>query len=184
MKRAIQVAIGLAVAIAATALGVYVASLSSGKTVGGLPFSHKTSPKPLPALTFQDANGRPRALEDFRGKLVVLNIWATWCAPCREEMPALDRLQAQLGGKDFEVLALSIDQTGTDRVRTFFAETGIKTLSIHIDPTARAGFTLGAVGIPTTLLVDPAGREIGRHTGIAKWDSPEVVASLRAQLPK
>lgn len=184
MKRGMQLAIGAAVAIAATALGVHVASLPPGKTVGGLPFSHKTSPKPLPALTFQNATGQPRSLADYRGKLVVLNIWATWCAPCREEMPALDRLQAQLGGKNFEVLALSIDQTGTDRVRTFFTETGIKTLSINIDPTARAGFTLGAIGIPTTLLIDSSGQEVGRHTGIAKWDSPEIVASLRARLPK
>ena len=112
----------------------------------------------------------------------MLNLWATWCPPCREEMPALDRLQAQLGGKDFEVLALSIDQNGTDKVRGFFDEIGIKSLQIHIDPSARAGFTLAVPGFPTTLLIDRSGREIGRHTGIAKWDSPEIVAEMRRRM--
>lgn len=175
-------AIGVAVAIVATALGIYAASLPSGKVVGGTPFSRETTPKPLPVLIFQDATEQPRSLADFRGKLVVLNIWATWCAPCREEMPALDRLHTKLRVKDFEVLALSIDQQGTGQVRKFFTEAGIRNLSIYTDPTARAGFTLGALGIPTTLLVDQSGREVGRHTGIAKWDSPEIVGNLRHRL--
>lgn len=175
-------AIGAAVAIAATALGVYVTSLPSQVKVGGAPFAQETAPKPIPALIFQDAAGKPHSLAEFHGKLVVLNLWATWCAPCREEMPALDRLHAQLAGKDFEVLALSIDQQGAGQVRKFFTEVGIRNLSIYIDPTARAGFTLGALGLPTTLLIDQSGREIGRHTGMAKWDSPEIVADLRRRL--
>lgn len=182
MKFGAATAIGIAVAIAAGALGVYVSSLPPATKLGGLPFAHEIAPKALPALSFQNEAGEPRSLADFKGKLIVLNLWATWCPPCREEMPALDRLQAQLGGKDFEVLALSIDQNGTDKVRNFFNEIGIKSLPIHIDPSARAGFTLGVPGFPTTLLIDRSGREIGRHTGIAKWDSPEIVAELRRRM--
>lgn len=182
MKFGVQAAIGGVVAVVAATLGFYVASLPPQAKVGGAPFTRQIAPKAMPALSFQDESGRPRTLADFRGKLVVLNLWATWCPPCREEMPALDRLQTQLGGRDFEVLALSIDQNGTDQVRKFFTEVGIKSLPIHIDPTARAGFTLGVPGFPTTLLIDREGREIGRHTGIAKWDSPEIVTELRRRL--
>jgi thiol-disulfide isomerase/thioredoxin len=130
-------------------------------------------------LRFEDAAGRTRTLADFRGKIVLLNIWATWCAPCREEMPALDRLQAQMGGERFQVVALSVDQQGAPIVRKFYGEVGIKALPLYIDPSAQAAFKLDAAGLPATLLVDRAGREIGRHLGAVKWDSPEVLAQLR-----
>ena len=149
------------------------------KTTGGQPFARAAKPKAIPGIQFQDGAGRARSLADFRGKLVVLNIWATWCAPCREEMPALDRLQAKLGGRDFEVVALSIDQQGPQAVRKFLAEVGVKALELYIDPSAQAGFKLATVGLPTTLLVDREGREIGRHVGPAKWDAPEIVEGLR-----
>ena len=110
---------------------------------------------------------------------MLLNLWATWCAPCREEMPALDRLQAQLGGERFQVVALSVDQQGVPIARRFFSEIGIKTLPLYVDPSAKAAFTIDAAGLPATLLVDRAGREIGRHLGAVKWDSPEVLAQLR-----
>lgn len=181
MRLGAALALG-AVALAAAAAGAYF-SLSGGEppAKGGLPFARATS-KPIPELAFEDAAGRPRSLADFRGKLVVLNLWATWCAPCREEMPALDRLQAKLGGPRFEVLALSVDQQGIAAARKFFAEVGVKSLTLYIDPSAQAAFKLGAVGLPSTLLVDPAGREIGRHIGKANWDSPEVVAELRRRI--
>ena len=135
--------------------------------------------KPLPELTFQDGAGRARSLADFRGKVVLLNVWATWCAPCREEMPALDRLQAKLGGPGFEVVALSIDQQGPQVVRKFFAEVGVKALEPYIDPAGAAAFKLATVGLPTTLTIDRAGREIGRHVGPKAWDAPDVVEPLR-----
>lgn len=182
MRFGIPAAIGAVVAVGAAALGFCASSPPPRSAEGDIPFLREFAATPVPPLTFQDDAGRPRSLADFRGKLVLLNLWATWCAPCREEMPALDRLQAQLGDHDFEVLALSIDQNGTDQVRKFFAEVGINSLQIYIDPKARAGFTLGVAGIPTSLLIDGAGRVFGRHTGIAKWDSPEIVASLRGRL--
>jgi thiol-disulfide isomerase/thioredoxin len=163
------------VALAAVALGVYVATR---QLESKLPFARAMKPKPMPELRFNDANGRSRSLADFRGRTVLLNIWATWCAPCREEMPALDRLQAKLGSERFAVVALSVDLQ-PDMARKFYAEIGIKALPFYIDPTAKAAFTLDAAGLPASLLVDRSGREIGRHLGAVKWDSPEVVEQLR-----
>jgi len=136
------------------------------------------APKPIPAVGFDDDQGRPRSLADFRGKVVLLNIWATWCPPCRREMPSLDRLQSTLGGPDFEVAALSIDRAGIEVVRKFYAETGIRNLAIYIDSSGKAPRELGTVGVPSTLLIDREGRELGRLAGAAEWDAPEMVAFI------
>jgi thiol-disulfide isomerase/thioredoxin len=133
----------------------------------------------VPALAFQGGDGQPLSLDDFRGKVVVLNIWATWCPPCREEMPTLDNLQAKLGGPDLEVLTLSIDQAGSKVVRKFFEEIGIKHLRLYIDPTAQTLNILNVPGIPTTLLIDRQGRELGRLVGATEWDSPKMVQFLQ-----
>ena len=170
------------VGLAAAAGGVYFSSPQAGGVPKGLPFVRAGAPRQIPGLQFQDGAGRARSLADFRGRLVLLNIWATWCAPCREEMPTLDRLQAKLGGPGFEVVALSIDQQGAAVVRKFFDEVGIKSLQLYVDPSAQAGFKLATVGVPTTLLVDRTGREIGRRAGPAKWDAPEVVEALRGMI--
>jgi thiol-disulfide isomerase/thioredoxin len=146
-------------------------------------FTAYASPRPIAAVEFEDGQGRKRALVDFRGKVVLLNLWATWCGPCRKEMPTLDRLQSQLGGADFEVVALSIDRGGQAVVKSFFDEIGVQRLAIYVDATAEAGTKLGILGVPTTLLLDGAGREIGRVTGPAEWDSPEVIETIRRYLP-
>jgi thiol-disulfide isomerase/thioredoxin len=124
------------------------------------------------------------SLADFRGKVVLLNIWATWCAPCRREMPTLDRLQAQLGGSDFEVVALSIDRKGLPVVKEFYAEIGLDTLPIYVDQSGSAQRTLSVLGVPTTLLLDREGNEIGRLLGPAEWDSPEMMAFFRDYLKR
>ena len=142
------------------------------------------APKPVAAINFDDAQGQSQNLADFKGKVVLLNIWATWCGPCRKEMPALDRLQAALAGLDFEVVALSIDRGGMDAVRTFFAEIGIRTLAMYLDSSGQALRTLSALGLPTTLLIDREGREIGRLIGPAEWDSPEMVEFVRCVVAK
>lgn len=151
---------------------------------GALRFARVTTPKTLPAIRFQDDNGKALGLEDFRGKVVLLNIWATWCAPCREEMPALDRLQSSLGGQGFEVVALSIDagDNGLAAVKRFYAEMGIQHLRVYHDPSAKTGFQLGAVGVPTTLLLDRNGRELGRMSGAAEWDGAEAIALIKKHL--
>lgn len=135
-------------------------------------------PKPVPTIAFEDEQGRTRSLADFRGKVVLFNIWATWCSPCRREMPALDRLQATLGGTEFEVVALSIDRGGIGAVRKFFTEIGIRNLALHIDSSGKAIRELGAIGLPATLLIDRQGREIGRLMGPAEWDEPGIVDFL------
>ena len=145
----------------------------------GFSFTALETPKPLPELTFVNGDGREMTLEAFKGQTVLLNIWATWCVPCREEMPTLDRLQAKLGGPDFQVVPLSIDREGLPTVKAFYRELGLKALDIYVDHTGKASRQLGAVGIPTTLLVDPEGREIGRTVGPAAWDSEQVLQVLR-----
>ena len=136
-------------------------------------------PKPVAKVDFVDGQGRSRTLADFTGKVVLLNVWATWCGPCREEMPTLDRLQAQLGGPDFQVLALSVDHAGAQVVRDFYREIGIQHLELYIDDSARANRILNAFGLPVTLLLDRQGRELGRKLGAAEWDSPELIEYLR-----
>ena len=140
------------------------------------------APRDLPALRFQDGSGKPLSLAGFRGKLVLLNLWATWCGPCREEMPTLDRLQAELGGPDFEIVALSIDRAGIEVVDAFFAEIGVNNLARYIDESGKVAQQLNALGLPTTLLLDREGREIARHVGPAEWDTPSMVAFFRQQL--
>ena len=129
-----------------------------------------------------DANGRRMSLADFRGRRVLLNIWATWCGPCREEMPTLERLQVRLGGPDFQVVALSIDREGVDVVRDFYAELDLQALRIYVDTSTMAPINLNVLGVPTTLLLDGKGREIGRYTGPTEWDSEAVVSAIRERL--
>lgn len=131
--------------------------------------------KVVPGIRFMDETGRVMTLEDFRGRVVVLNLWATWCTPCVAEMPMLDRLQQQLGGMDAVVVALSIDRGGQEAVREFYKRTGVKHLGVYVDPTMRAQSELGAVGLPTTLVIDQQGRERGRLIGPAEWDDAAAV---------
>lgn len=147
-------------------------------------FAVHPEPKPVPEIQFQDSEGKTLTLADFRGKVVLLNIWATWCAPCRREMPTLDRLQAELGGPGFQVLALSIDRGGFEAVTKFYAEVGVKHLGMYLDSSSQAASTLGAVGLPTTLLIDRDGSEMGRLVGPAEWDSPDMIAFIQGYLRK
>jgi len=175
---------GLAV-LAAAAFGIYVATGERDATSGAARrkgVGWAKSPEAVPDIRFVDGKGAPRMLSEFRGKVVLLNVWATWCAPCRKEMPALDRLQQQLGGPGFEVVALSIDIGGATAVRRFYEEIGIRSLAVYVDSSMEASGKLRALGIPTTLLLDREGRERWRKTGPAEWDSPEIIESLRAKL--
>ncbi|WP_348529631.1 TlpA disulfide reductase family protein [Pseudomonas sp. BN415] len=137
-------------------------------------------PRPVEDVRFVDGEGKPRSLADFRGKVVLLNLWATWCAPCRQEMPTLDRLQAKLGGNDFQVVALSLDQDGVLVVRDFYREIGIQHLQIFVDEQMQAIQSLSAFGLPVTLLLDREGREISRKAGEAEWDRPEVIEYVQS----
>lgn len=142
------------------------------------------APKPLAPISFADGQGQARSLSDFKDKVVVLNIWATWCVPCRTEMPTLDRLQAALGSADFEVVPLSIDRGGLDVVSKFFSEIGVNHLAKYTDTSGQILRGVGAVGLPTTLIIDRAGNEVGRVVGPAEWDAPEVVALLKSVMAR
>jgi thiol-disulfide isomerase/thioredoxin len=146
-------------------------------------FVLNAAPKPIPAISFEDGQRQKRSLADFNRKVVVLNIWATWCGPCREEMPALDRLQAALGGPEFAVVPLSIDR-GIEKITKFYAEIGIRNLPIYIDVAGKAARDLGAVGVPTTLILGRAGQEVGRVVGPAQWDASEIVEFLKPIIAK
>jgi thiol-disulfide isomerase/thioredoxin len=150
----------------------------------GRSFVVHDTPQAVPELSFVDGDGRELALADFRGRTILFNVWATWCVPCREEMPALDRLQAKLGGSGFEVVPLSIDREGLPKVKAFYKEFGLKAVGIYVDTSGKAAYRLGAVGIPTTLLINPEGLEAGRLIGPAEWDSPELVTIIQQQLEK
>jgi thiol-disulfide isomerase/thioredoxin len=140
------------------------------------------APRPLPALSFTDAEGAPKAVADFAGRGLLVNLWATWCGPCVAEMPALDRAQAALAGAGVQVLALSSDRGGRPVVEKFYTERGIKGLGVWLDPRGAAGRALGVRGLPTSVLVNRAGQEVARLEGAAEWDQPEMLERLRALL--
>jgi thiol-disulfide isomerase/thioredoxin len=133
---------------------------------------------PAPALAFTTRSGEPKPLADFRGHLVLVNLWATWCVPCVEEMPALDRLQAKLGAA-LTVLAISEDRRGADLVEPFLTQHGIKNLGIYLDPKSAATDAFGVQGLPTSFLIDGDGRIIGKLEGAAKWDEPAMLSVLQ-----
>lgn len=141
-------------------------------------------PKAIENISFVDGNGAQRNLSEFRGKVILLNIWATWCGPCRHEMPSLDRLQKALGGGHFAVVTLSIDRGGADVVRRFYADIKIESLPIFIDSAGKAMRDLAVVGVPATLLIARDGREIGRLVGPAEWDAPTIVDYLKSVIAK
>jgi thiol-disulfide isomerase/thioredoxin len=144
--------------------------------------------KKVPELAFQDASGQPKTLADWRGRTVLLNLWATWCVPCRQEMPALAELQNKLGGSDFEVVAVNIDTRDAEKPKAWLKEVGIQNLAYFADPTAKVFQDLKEVGkafgMPTTLLVDPQGCEIATLAGPAEWASEDALRVIRAALEK
>jgi len=163
--------------------GAEAAATEPGRKAPGMPaFVYKKAPQPLADVNFVDGTGAAKTLADFRGKTVLLNLWATWCAPCREEMPSLDRLQRELGSDTFEVVALAVDRTGLESARKFLDSIGVTSLALYADETTRSGSALRAVGMPTTILIDPEGREIGRLPGPAAWDSAEAKALIASEM--
>lgn len=136
------------------------------------------APKPVAALDVITADGAAASLEAMAGELLVVNFWATWCAPCRKEMPQLDALAARYGGRGVTVVALSLDRSGAAKGEKFLNELGVTNLVRLYDPSYKSARAAGLIGLPTTLLVDGAGREIGRLAGEADWDAPEVHALL------
>ena len=144
------------------------------------------SPLRVPDLAFHDAGGAPLTLDHWRGKTVLLNLWATWCVPCRKEMPALDALEQRLGGPNFQVVAINIDTRDPEKPKAFLKEVGVEKLAYYADPQAKVFQDLKAIGrafgMPTTLLVDPKGCEIGTIAGPAEWASDDAIKLVRAAI--
>ncbi len=175
MKRVAMMAVLASVALAVPALA---ADLPRDGEMRKLSLSAER--KPVAPAEFHDPAGLPTTLSAQRGKVVLLNLWATWCVPCREEMPALDRLQAQRGSKDFEVVAVAQDRGGRAKVEKFLAEIGASRIAPYVDVSMKSGRAWGAIGLPTTILIDREGREVGRLVGEAAWDSPDALALIDA----
>ena len=161
---------------AAGRLAAKLAPLAQGEVAA---LNVAKAPRAAIPLAFADGAGGKKTLADFHGKTILLNLWATWCAPCRAEMPALDRLQAKLGGPDFEVVSINVDTARLDRPKAFLDEIGVKSLARYADPTGDAFEALRlagkALGLPTSLLIDRDGCELGIVAGPAKWDSDDAI---------
>jgi len=144
------------------------------------------APLQLPDLEFNDAGGAPKKLSDWRGRIVLVNLWATWCVPCRKEMPALDQLQAKLGGPDFEVVAVNIDTRDPDKPKNFLKAANLTQLGYFSDPKAKVFQDLKsigrALGMPTSVLVDGQGCEIATIAGPAEWASDDAIKLISAAL--
>ncbi|MGC9162841.1 MAG: TlpA family protein disulfide reductase [Thiomonas sp.] len=149
---------------------------AAGFTFTPYPSAHTL---PLAQVRFENAQGKTMTLADFKGKVVLLNIWATWCPPCVREMPTLDKLEKRLGGKDFAVVPLSIDKGGVFTVKSFYDDNFISHLPIYVDPTTQVLDTLNILGTPTTILIDKQGREVARTMGPENWDQPAVIAQIK-----
>ena len=136
-------------------------------------------PLPVPETRFLDADGKEVTLADFNGRVLLVNFWATWCAPCVAELPSLDRLQAEMGVRDFTVLAVNEDRQGAAVAEPFLKKHGIEGLAVHVDRQMALARALGVRGMPATFLVDRSGKVVGSLTGEAVWDSPEAKALIR-----
>ena len=144
-----------------------------------VPYTPTQASPPAPLIPILDAKGNTLNFSDFHGKVVLLNLWATWCAPCLREMPSLDRLQAEMGSDKFMVLALSIDREGLEVVTPFFKQLGLKSLAVFLDPKGKATKSFGIRGLPTSYIIDHRGRIAGELMGPAEWDTDEAKALMR-----
>ncbi|MDE2378066.1 TlpA disulfide reductase family protein [Bradyrhizobium sp.] len=158
-----------------------IAPLAQGEVAA---LTMATAPLRLPDLAFEDADGKPKKLSDWRGKTVLVNLWATWCVPCRKEMPALEDLQAKMSGPGFEVVAINIDTRDPEKPKTFLKEANLTRLGYFNDQKAKVFQdlkTIGrALGMPTSVLVDPQGCEIATIAGPAEWASEDALKLIRA----
>ena len=169
----------------AVATAQKIAPLAQGELAA---LTMASAPLKLPDLAFEDADGKPKKLSDFRGKTLLVNLWATWCVPCRKEMPALDELQGKLSGPNFEVVAINIDTRDPDKPKAFLKEANLVRLSYFNDQKAKVFQDLKAVGralgMPTSVLVDPQGCEIATIAGPAEWASEDALKLIRAATGK
>ncbi len=139
-------------------------------------------PMPVSEETFTTGEGAEARLTDYKGKVTLVNFWATWCAPCRKEMPMLAELQDEFGGEDFEVVTIAVGRNARPAMEKFFEEIGVTDLPLHIDRPMTLSRAMGVLGLPVTILVDREGREVARLQGDAVWNSDSAKAIIRAMI--
>ena len=171
-----------ALALLASTLGSVAPRAADHPEVKLGKFIAAASPQPAPQIFFTDLAGGEASLADFKGKLVLVNLWATWCQPCLKEMPALESLQTKLGSA-LSVLAISEDRGGATAVEPFIKKLGLDKVKIYLDPKSTAIKALAARGLPTSVVIDGEGRVLGRVEGAAKWDSDEMLDILTKLVP-
>jgi thiol-disulfide isomerase/thioredoxin len=171
----------LAVLAVGAAAGFWLLPSLEGAGAGPARFALAES-EAVSEAEFRNASGEHLTLADFRGRVVLLNLWATWCGPCRAEMPALDRLQAMHQGDGLAVLAVSVDKGGSAAVQHFFEQRGLRNLTLYLDANGATVRAFGARRIPTTLIIDRDGNVVGSLVGPKQWDSPDTAALIRRYL--
>jgi thiol-disulfide isomerase/thioredoxin len=144
-------------------------------------FVPSSPPVPAPMISLVDLAGNTVSLSEFSGRVVLINLWATWCEPCLREMPSLERMQSRLGDK-ITVVAISEDRGGNKTVEPFINKLGLKSFKTYLDPKSEAGRAFKVAGLPTSILIDREGRVLGRVEGAADWDSPKLLGVLKSFL--
>ena len=139
-----------------------------------------SEPTPVSEKAFTDAQGGEFTLADFNGKIVLVNFWATWCAPCRKEMPMLSELQTEFGGEDFEVVTIATGRNSVPGIQKFFADIGVDNLPVYLDPKQKLARDMAVLGLPITVLLNEEGQEIARMRGDAEWNSESAKAIISA----
>lgn len=177
MRKIGVAALYTALALVANAGSADIADLREGDM---RKLNFHAEPVPAGATPFESEDGEEMRLSDLEGKYVVLNFWATWCAPCRKEMPTLSALQAAMGGEDFEVVTIATGRNDPVGMAQFFAETEVDNLPLHRDPQQRLAREMGVLGLPITVILNPEGMEIARLQGDADWASDSAMAIVAA----
>ena len=184
MKRLIAAAFYMALAVGASPALADVEAANAAREGDMKKLIFHTSPEAVSSAAFNLADDAGTAtLADYRGKVVLLNFWATWCAPCRKEMPGLSELQSEFGGADFEVLTIATGRNSPKGIKKFFADIGVDNLPRHQDPKQALAAQMGIFGLPITVILNAEGQEIARLRGDADWASESAKAVIRALLP-
>lgn len=180
MKRIRQIVLYMAMALGANAAYADMASVAALRTGDMKKLVFHAAPMAVPETAYERADGTTGTLADFRGKFVLLNFWATWCPPCRAEMPTLSRLESEMGGDAFAVVTIATGRNAPGKMKAFFEEINATNLPLHRDPKGALARDMSVLGLPVTVILDPEGREIARLQGDAHWDSESARAIVRA----
>jgi thiol-disulfide isomerase/thioredoxin len=180
MKRFRQIVLYMALALGANAAVADTAALEALREGDMKKLMFHSAPEPAPQVAFEREDGTTATLADYQGRHIVLNFWATWCAPCRKEMPMLSNLQREMGGEDFTVVTIATGRNPPPAMTAFFAEIGVDNLPLHRDPKSALARQMGILGLPITVILDPQGNEIARLQGDAHWDSDSAKAIIGA----